>query len=86
MAATASRRPTAARASRRLSAATTPGKPNSAASPSASATVPVLVMDLYEHSYQMDYGAAVAKYVDAFFDNVNWDVVAQRLPRAGGLP
>jgi superoxide dismutase, Fe-Mn family len=46
--------------------------------------VPVLVMDMYEHSYQMDYGAAAAKYVDAYFANVNWDVVAQRLPRAGG--
>ena len=45
-------------------------------------TVPVLVMDMYEHAYQMDYGAAAAKYVDAFFTNLNWDIVAQRLPRA----
>jgi superoxide dismutase, Fe-Mn family len=41
-------------------------------------TTPVLVMDMYEHAYQMDYGAAAAKYIDAFFGNINWDVVAQR--------
>jgi superoxide dismutase, Fe-Mn family len=46
------------------------------------ATVPVLVMDMYEHSYQMDYGAAAAKYIDAFFQNVNWDRVAARLAAA----
>jgi Fe-Mn family superoxide dismutase len=40
---------------------------------------PVLVMDMYEHAYQMDYGAAAGKYIDAFFANINWDTVAQRL-------
>ena len=42
-------------------------------------TTPVLVMDMYEHAYQMDYGAAAAKYIDAFFANLNWDTVASRL-------
>ena len=42
-------------------------------------TVPLLVMDLYEHSYQMDYGAATAKYIDAFFKNINWERVAARI-------
>lgn len=42
-------------------------------------TTPILVMDMYEHAYQMDYGAAAAKYIDAFFVNLNWDTVAQRL-------
>lgn len=41
-------------------------------------TVPLLVMDMYEHSYQMDFGAAAAKYIDAFFNNINWDEVARR--------
>ncbi len=40
--------------------------------------LPLLVMDMYEHAYQMDYGAAAAKYIDAFFVNINWDVVNQR--------
>jgi superoxide dismutase, Fe-Mn family len=42
-------------------------------------TKPVLVMDMYEHAYQMDYGAAAAKYIDAFFTNIRWDRVAERL-------
>jgi superoxide dismutase, Fe-Mn family len=46
------------------------------------ATVPLLVMDMYEHSYQMDYGAAALKYIDAFFRNIRWEVVAERLQRA----
>jgi superoxide dismutase, Fe-Mn family len=41
-------------------------------------TAPILVMDMYEHAYQMDYGAAAAKYIDAFFVNINWDIVSQR--------
>lgn len=40
---------------------------------------PLLVMDMYEHSYQMDYGAAAARYIDAFFDNINWEIVSRRL-------
>lgn len=41
--------------------------------------VPLLVLDMYEHAYQMDYGSAAAKYVDAFFRNVNWDEVSRRV-------
>lgn len=44
--------------------------------------VPLLVMDMYEHAYQIDFGAAAAKYVDAFFANINWDEVARRHERA----
>jgi superoxide dismutase, Fe-Mn family len=40
---------------------------------------PVLVMDMYEHAFAMDYGAAAAKYIDAFFTNIQWDAVAKRL-------
>jgi superoxide dismutase, Fe-Mn family len=42
-------------------------------------TVPLLVMDMYEHSYQMDFGAAAGQYVDAFFNNVNWESVIARI-------
>ena len=46
---------------------------------------PVLVLDMYEHAYQMDYGAAAKSYVDAFLANVRWDEVNRRLEavRAG---
>ena len=43
---------------------------------------PLLVLDMYEHSYQMDYGAAAAKYIDAFMGNVNWEEVNRRFVRA----
>lgn len=43
------------------------------------ATVPLIVMDMYEHSYQMDFGAAAAKYIDAFFQNLQWEAVGARL-------
>lgn len=47
------------------------------------ATTPLLVMDMYEHSYQMDFGAAAARYIDAFFQNVQWDAVAARIAACG---
>ncbi len=48
----------------------------------SAASVPLLVMDMYEHAYQMDYGAAAAKYIDAFFANIQWDEVQRRCERA----
>jgi Fe-Mn family superoxide dismutase len=44
-------------------------------------SVPLLVMDMYEHAYQMDFGAAAAKYIDTFFVNVRWDEVNHRYER-----
>jgi superoxide dismutase, Fe-Mn family len=44
---------------------------------SLAGATPVLALDMYEHSYHMDYGAAAAKYVDAFMDNIHWAHVAQ---------
>lgn len=43
---------------------------------------PLLVLDMFEHAYQMDYGAAAAKYLDAFFVNVAWSEVERRHTRA----
>jgi Fe-Mn family superoxide dismutase len=34
---------------------------------------PVMVLDMYEHAYHMDYGAAAAKYVDVFMEGIRWD-------------
>jgi len=34
---------------------------------------PVLALDMYEHSYHIDYGAKAAAYVDAFMSNINWE-------------
>lgn len=49
---------------------------------SLASALPLLVMDMYEHSYQMDYGAAAGRYIDAFFANIHWDEVNKRLERA----
>jgi Fe-Mn family superoxide dismutase len=43
---------------------------------------PLVVLDMYEHSYHMDYGAAAANYVDAFMQNVNWEEVNRRAEAA----
>ncbi len=41
---------------------------------------PVLVMDVWEHAFLLDYKPAErAKYIDAFFANVAWDAVEQRM-------
>ena len=44
--------------------------------------VPLLVLDMYEHAYHMDYGAAAAKYVDTFMQNVHWEEVNRRYLKA----
>lgn len=44
--------------------------------------IPLLVLDVYEHAYYVDYGPKRAAYIDAFFENVNWDVVDRRLDKA----
>lgn len=46
------------------------------------AGLPLLVLDMYEHSYHLDYGAAAAKYVDAFFANLHGAEVNRRLAAA----
>ena len=33
---------------------------------------PVLILDMYEHAYQMDFGAKAADYVAAFMGALNW--------------
>src|SRR3954469_7471183 len=42
------------------------------------AGTPIFVLDMYEHAYALDFGAAHAKYIDAFFQNLNWGVLEKR--------
>jgi len=42
------------------------------------AGTPLLVLDMFEHAYAMDYGAKAAAYVDAFMQGIRWDTVATR--------
>lgn len=48
----------------------------------AAMSTPLLVLDMYEHAFAIDYGAAAAKYVDAFMRNVDWNVVEARYKAA----
>jgi superoxide dismutase, Fe-Mn family len=34
---------------------------------------PILALDMYEHSYHLDFGAKAASYVDTFMDVVRWN-------------
>lgn len=43
---------------------------------------PVLVLDMYEHAYQMDFGANATPYIDTFFRNINWEAVLKRIGAA----
>ncbi|MDP7470620.1 MAG: Fe-Mn family superoxide dismutase, partial [Dehalococcoidia bacterium] len=40
---------------------------------------PLLVMDVFEHAFVTDYGLKRADYIQAFFGNINWGVVEDRL-------
>ncbi|MFH1141391.1 MAG: superoxide dismutase [Chloroflexota bacterium] len=40
---------------------------------------PLLILDVYEHAYFIDYGTGRKAYIEAFMKNVNWDVVNQRV-------
>jgi Fe-Mn family superoxide dismutase len=39
----------------------------------------LLVMDVFEHAYMIDYGLKRADYIEAFFKNIDWSVVSSRL-------
>lgn len=40
-------------------------------------STPILALDMYEHSYHIDYGAKAAAYVDAYMQNIRWTNVAR---------
>lgn len=48
--------------------------------------VPLVVLDVYEHAYMIDYGIDRAKYLEAFINNLAWDVVEKRLAIATKHP
>jgi Fe-Mn family superoxide dismutase len=41
--------------------------------------VPILIMDVFEHAFMLDYGLKRADYIEAFFKNINWTAAESRL-------
>jgi len=41
--------------------------------------VPLLIMDVFEHAYMLDYGLKRPDYIEAFFKNINWAAAEARL-------
>lgn len=39
----------------------------------------VLLIDMWEHAYQRDFGSNKGKYVDSLWKIMNWDIISQRL-------
>ncbi len=40
---------------------------------------PVLILDVFEHAFMIDYGLKRADYIEAFFNNINWAAAEARL-------
>jgi Fe-Mn family superoxide dismutase len=41
--------------------------------------IPLLILDVFEHAFMIDYGLKRADYITAFFKNIKWEVVEGRL-------
>ncbi|OGZ07564.1 MAG: superoxide dismutase [Candidatus Lloydbacteria bacterium RIFCSPLOWO2_01_FULL_50_20] len=42
-------------------------------------TAPLLIMDVFEHAFMLDYGVKRADYIEAFWGAIDWDAVVSRL-------
>ncbi|MCY2952405.1 MAG: superoxide dismutase [Planctomycetota bacterium] len=54
---------------------------SNAANPMTFGDTPLLTCDVWEHAYYIDYRNARAKYVEAFFNLINWDAAGRNFNR-----
>jgi Fe-Mn family superoxide dismutase len=40
---------------------------------------PILILDIFEHAFMIDYGLKRIDYIEAFFKNINWKTVEKRM-------
>ena len=45
-------------------------------------TVPLLIMDVFEHAFMLDYGLNRADYIKAFLNSIDWNAVEKRFEKA----
>jgi Fe-Mn family superoxide dismutase len=45
-------------------------------------TVPILILDVFEHAFMLDYGLDRASYIKAFLQAIDWEVVGGRFEKA----
>jgi len=42
-------------------------------------SVPIIVLDMYEHSYFIDFGANRKSYIEWFLEHINWKIIENRI-------
>lgn len=42
---------------------------------------PLLIMDVFEHAYMLDYGIKKNEYIETFFKVIDWDIILKRFNR-----
>jgi len=43
--------------------------------------MPLIVLDVYEHAYMIDFGIKRAPDLPIFWKNINWNVVEERIKK-----
>ncbi|MCL4492698.1 MAG: superoxide dismutase [Nitrospirae bacterium] len=46
---------------------------------------PILIMDVFEHAFMLDYGTKKGDYIEAFFKNMNWKAAESRFKAGAGV-
>jgi len=47
-----------------------------------SGATPLLIMDVFEHAYMIDYGLKRVDYIEAFFKAIDWEAVEERFAKS----
>jgi len=48
-------------------------------------SIPIMALDLWEHAHYTDYGPNKAKYLEAFFKNINWEKISQMFEKVSKI-